>query len=263
MTDLILQEQKHHILYLNLNRPGKLNALNYALIDQLYQSLQFAEMSPDIRAVILSGGQCRAFSAGGDIPEFTHSIRQSVDQAGRDFVQRGQRLTRYIENFPKPLIVAVNGLAFGGGCEITEAAPLAIASDQALFAKPEIAIGIPPTFGGTQRLSRLAGRKKAMALLLTGDHFSPAQALDYGVITDIVAHDTLIEAATNLAQRIICHSPLAIARIMTAVTQGGQVAIEQGLRIEAEQFARMAVTADVMEGLEAWAERRQPVYQGR
>lgn len=263
MTDLILQEQKHQILYLNLNRPGKLNALNYALIDQLYQSLQFAEMSPDIRAVILSGGQCRAFSAGGDIPEFTASMRQSVDQAGRDFVQRGQRLTRYIENYPKPLIVAVNGLAFGGGCEITEAAPLAIASDRALFAKPEIAIAIPPTFGGTQRLSRLAGRKKAMALLLTGDHFSPAQALDYGLITEIVGHDDLMEAATDLAQRIICHSPLTIARIMTAVTQGGQVAIEQGLRIEAEQFARMAATVDVMEGLDAWAERRRPVYQGR
>src|SRR6185436_18563021 len=114
----------------------------------------------------------RAFSAGADIAEFTLSIQRGANTAIRDFVRRGQGLTARLEGFPKPVIAAVNGLAFGGGCEITEAVHLAVASEQALFAKPEIKLGMPPTFGGTQRLPRVAGRKRALELLLTGDPFS-------------------------------------------------------------------------------------------
>lgn len=110
-------------------------------------------------------------------------------------------MTARLERFPSLIIAAVNGIAYGGGCEITEAVPLAVASNRAIFAKPEIAIGIPPTFGGTQRLPRLAGRKRALELLLTGDTFGPARALELGLVNLVVPHDQLIEAATTLAHR--------------------------------------------------------------
>ncbi|MCB1926023.1 MAG: enoyl-CoA hydratase/isomerase family protein, partial [Gammaproteobacteria bacterium] len=149
MTDLVLMQNTHGITLLTLNRTEKLNALDYALIDRLQQRLDVVEKDDDIRAVILTGAGDRAFSAGADIYEFSASVRHGVDDAVREFVRRGQALTSRLEAFPKPVIVAVNGLAYGGGCEITEAAHLAVASDTATFAKPEIRIGIPPTFGGT------------------------------------------------------------------------------------------------------------------
>jgi enoyl-CoA hydratase len=157
----------------------------------------------------------------------------------------------------------VNGIAFGGGCEITEAAHLAVASDRAVFAKPEINIGIPPTFGGTQRLPRLAGRKRALELLLTGDRFGPERAVELGLVNRVVPHDQLMPAAFDLAGRILRHSPLAAARILTAVTRGLNATITEGLEIEAEQFGRMVPTHDIREGLDAWIGRRTPHYTGR
>ena len=186
-----------------------------------------------------------------------------VNTAVRDFVRRGQMMTARLEAFPKPIIAAVNGIAFGGGCEITEAAHLAVASDKALFAKPEIKLAMPPTFGGTQRLPRLAGRKRALELLLTGDPFPPAPALEVGLINMIVPHDQLLSAARDLAGRIIRHSPLAVGAIITAVTRGLNMAIGEGLQAETEQFARMVPTHDLGEGLAAWIGHRPPVYAGR
>lgn len=261
MTQTVLFEQRGAIALLTLNRPHKLNALDYATNDRLMALLDRIEGDPAIRAVILTGAG-RAFSAGGDIHEFSASIKQGPDVAVREFCRRGQSMTARLEAFPKPIIAAVNGIAFGGGCEITEAVHLAIASDAAQFAKPEINIGIPPTFGGTQRLPRLAGRKRALELLLTGDPFSPQRALELGLINKVVPHDELIPAAFALAERILRHSSLAAARIITAVTRGLNTTIAEGLQIEAEQFARMAATRDVHEGLEAWIARRAPLYPG-
>ncbi|MEP3245665.1 MAG: crotonase/enoyl-CoA hydratase family protein [Sneathiella sp.] len=262
MTDLILTEQHGNVLLLTLNRPEKLNALNYALIDQMMILLDRIEEDDSLQAVILTGAGEKAFSAGADIHEFSKSIAKGPDQAVRDFVRRGQRMTARLEAFPKPVLAAVNGLAYGGGCEITEAAPLAIASDRAIFAKPEIKIGIPPTFGGTQRLPRLAGRKRALELLLSGDPFTPDQALEMGLINKIVPHETLLEAAFEMAEKITRHSPLTASRILTAVTRGLNTTIAEGLQIEQEQFARMAVTKDTTEALNAWQERRVPSYTG-
>jgi enoyl-CoA hydratase/carnithine racemase len=263
MTSPVLFETRGSIAVLTLNRPEKLNALNYATNDRLLSLLDTIEEDPALRAVILTGAGERAFSAGGDIPEFAASIRRGVDEADRAFRRRGQAMTARIEAFAKPFIVAVNGLAYGGGCEITEAAHLAVASDRARFAKPEIAIGIPPTFGGTQRLSRLAGRKRALELLLTGDSFSAERAMALGLVNRVVPHDSLMEEAFALADRILTHSSLAAARILTAVTRGLNTTIAEGLAIEGEQFARMCVTEDVLEGLNAWIDRRPPVYPGR
>ncbi len=263
MTKTVLYEQRGPVALLTLNRPAKLNALDYATNDLLLALLDQIEEDPSVRAVILTGAGDRAFSAGGDIAEFSESVRQGADIAVRAFCRRGQAMTARFESFTKPVIAAVNGIAFGGGCEITEAVHLAIASERAVFAKPEINIGIPPTFGGTQRLPRLAGRKRALELLLTGDTFSPQRAWDMGLVNKVVAHDQLLPAAFDLAERILRHWPLAAERIITAVTRGLNTTIAEGLQIESEQFARMVPTDDIREGLDAWLARRMPLYSGR
>jgi enoyl-CoA hydratase len=263
MSELVLYETRGAVALLTFNRPEKLNALNYAVVDRLVKLLDSIESERDIRAVVLTGAGDRAFSAGADIAEFSETIRQGPDAAVKAFVRRGQAMTARIEGFPKPVIVAVNGIAFGGGCEITEAAHLAVASDKASFAKPEINIGIPPTFGGTQRLPRLAGRKRALELLLTGDPFSPQRAYELGLVNRVVPHDDLLPSALEMAGRILRHSPVTASRILTAVTRGLNATISEGLEIESEQFARMVPTHDIREALDAWIARRPPRYQGR
>lgn len=261
MSDLVLMEVRGSIAVLTLNRPDQLNALSYALVDRLMDLLNAIEEDGSLHAVILTGAG-RAFSAGADIKEFSESVRQGPDVAVRAFVRRGQTLTARMEAFPKPIIAAVNGLAFGGGCEITEAVHLAVASEGATFAKPEINIGIPPTFGGTQRLPRLAGRKRALEYLLTGDTFSSQRAYEMGLVNRVVPHDQLMPSAIELGERILRHSPLTASRIISAVTRGLNASIAEGLAIESEQFARMAPTYDIREALDAWIGRRKPVYRG-
>jgi enoyl-CoA hydratase/carnithine racemase len=262
MDEIVTCRIEGGIARLTLNRPEKLNALSYAMIDRLMDWLDAVEPRVEVGALILTGAGERAFSAGADIPELADSVRKGPEEALRLFVRRGQALTARIESYPKPIIVAVNGLAFGGGCEITEAAPLAVASDRAVFAKPEIKLGMPPTFGGTQRLARLAGRKRALSLLLTGESFSPWTAREMGVVNKVVPHADLVAEVEVLAAQILRYSPLAVARILTAVTRGLNLPIEEGLRLEAEQFARMVPTRDLGEGLAGFLEKRSPRFVG-
>jgi enoyl-CoA hydratase/carnithine racemase len=232
------------------------------LLGQLGLFRHRIEDDSTIRAVILTGAGEKAFSAGGDMHEFSQSVRKGAEIAVKDFVRRGQTMTARLEALRKPIIAAVNGIAFGGGCEITEAVHLAIASERAIFAKPEINLGMPPTFGGTQRLPRLAGRKRALELLLTGDTFSPERAYELGLINRIVAHDDLLPAAFDMAGRILRHSSVAAASIITAVTRGLNMTIGEGLAMESEQFARVVPTHDLKEGLDAWIKRRTPAFTG-
>ncbi|POF29697.1 crotonase/enoyl-CoA hydratase family protein [Roseibium marinum] len=262
MSETVLLDRQGKTALLTLNRPERLNALNYATNDLILRYLDELERDDAIHAIIVTGAGRRAFSAGGDIHEFSKSIAAGADIAVRDFCRRGQAMTARLESFPKPVIAAVNGLAYGGGCEIAEAVHLAVAADTALFAKPEINLGIPPTFGGTQRLPRLAGRKRALELLLTGDPFPAERAFELGLVNKVVAPEKVLDAAFDLAGRIQRHSPLAAARILTAVTRGLNTGIAEGLQIEQEQFARMASTRDAREGLNAWIERRVPDYDG-
>jgi len=263
MPDTVLFEKRAAVALLTLNRPGKLNALNYDLIDRLMALLDRIEADDDLRAVILTGAGDRAFSAGADIAGFAESVRSGQAAALRDFVRRGQRMTARIETFPKPVIVAVNGLAHGGGSEITEAAPLAIASDRAEFCKAEISLGFAPPFGGSQRLPRLIGRKRALRMILTGEPISAAAARDAGLVNDVVPHDDLLDAAFALAAKITVKSPLAVAACLGSVTRGINVPIDEGLAIEASYFAQMVPTDDIEEGISAWLDRRTPVFRGR
>lgn len=260
MVDPVLCEVQDGVALLTLNRPEKLNALSYALNDRLLQLLDRIETAPEVRVVILTGAGERAFSAGADIHEFSESLRRGPEVAVKDFVRRGQAMTARLEAFPKPVIAAVNGLAYGGGCEITEAVHLAVASECALFAKPEVAIGIPPTFGGTQRLPRLAGRKRALELLLTGDSFPSEKARELGLVNQVVPPKELLPAAFELAARTLRHAPGTLAAIITAVTRGLNMPIAEGLLMEGEQFARVAATTDTREALDAWIGKRAPVY---
>ncbi|MDZ5698709.1 crotonase/enoyl-CoA hydratase family protein [Chelativorans sp. M5D2P16] len=262
MEMTVLCEIDSGIATLTLNRPERLNAINYEMADRLMNLLDELETDTAVQALILTGAGGRAFSAGGDIHEFSESVRSGVNDAVRDFVRRGQAMTSRLESFTKPIIAAVNGLAYGGGCEITEAVHLAVASENAAFAKPEIRLGMPPTFGGTQRLPRLAGRKRALELLLMGEPFDAQRAFEIGLVNAVVPAESLPGMARDLARRIMQHSPLAVASILTAVTRGLNMSISEGLMMESEQFARMVPSHDLREGLDAWIERRRANYRG-
>src|SRR5919201_5896833 len=253
----LLSETTDGVALLTLNRPGKLNALDYALVDALSAALEAAEADGRVRVVILTGVGDRAFSAGADIAEFARSVDAGMEPALHEFVRRGQALTRKIENLCKPVIVAVNGIAFGAGCEITEAAPLALASDRARFAKPEIRLGFPPPFGGTQRLPRLIGRKRALEMILSAEPVDAREAQRLGLVNAVVEHGDLLSSARALALQIARHSAAAVAACLRSVTRGLNASIDEGLAIEATQFGMMVGTADVADGIRSFLTRRE------
>ena len=255
MTSPVLFERIGTVALLTLNRPEKLNALNFAVNDLLLRHVAEIESDPTVRAVILTGAGDRAFSAGADIPEFSQCIERSPEAALKEFVQRGQATTSSLENCSKPVIAAVGGIAYGGGCEITEAAHLAIASEQATFAKPEISIGIPPTFGGTQRLPRLAGRKRALQWLLTGEAFDARTACEIGVVNRVVKHEHLLDEALLLANRIAEFAPGTVAAILKAVSSGLDRPMASGLEAEQAAFAAVAGSEDTKIALGRWLDR--------
>jgi enoyl-CoA hydratase len=256
MSDVVLLDISDGIALITLNRPHKLNALSRGLIARTMTLLDTIESDAAIRAVILTGAGDRAFSAGVDLVEFSDSV--SSGTAVRDIVRHGQALTSRLEAFSKPVIAAVNGLAFGGGCEITEAVHLAVASERAVFGQREIHLAMPPSYGGTQRLPRLAGRKRALELLLTGDNFTPQHALAIGLVNAVVPHDQLLPAARALAGRIICHSPRALTATIAATTRGLNMSIDEGLLLERAEFAAVAAGAELGKVLAAWLARDRP-----
>lgn len=243
------------VAVLTLNRPDKLNALSYRLITELHQALGEAESDSGVRAVVLTGAGDRAFSAGADIADLRDSIRGGVARALREVVAAGQGLTSRIERFDKPVVAAVNGIAYGGGCEIVEACTLAVASRTATFAKPEITLGFPPPFGGTQRLPRHVGRKRALQMILTAEPIEAARAASMGLINEVVEPAELLEAAVDLAARASRCAPTAVAACLAAVTRGSNVSIDEGLGIEAAWFASTVDSAGVRDGLAAFFER--------
>ncbi len=257
---LIEKTRRGQHLVLTLNRPHKLNALSYELIDELMDSLEALERDDSVRCLVLTGAGEKAFSAGADIAGFAADIAASPETAYRNFVVRGQALTRRIENYPKPIIAAVNGIAFGGGCEVMEACCLAIAAEHARFAKPEIRLGFPPPFGGTQRLPRHIGRKRANEMILTGDAISAEEALLIGLVNQVVTAHELLPACLQMADRIADNPAVAVTAALRAVTRGLNVSIDEGLAIEAAQFMIAAASRDAREGTAAFVEKRRPVF---
>src|SRR5216683_3144574 len=196
---ILLRQDRGVVSILTLNRPEKLNALSNELIYAIIRALDVIELDPTIRVVVITGAG-RAFCAGADIAAFQRHMQAGPADAVTHFMRPGHQMTRRVESFPKPIIAAVNGLAFGGGCELVESTHIALASETATFSKAEINIGIIPTFGGTQRLPRHVGRKRAIELILTGRIFDAAEAARLGLINRVVSSSDLREEAIKLAQ---------------------------------------------------------------
>jgi len=250
------------VAVLVLDRPGKLNALSNELLAALMGALDSIELDPAVRAVVITG-RGRAFSAGADIAAFQAHVRSGAPEAVAHFMRPGHQMTRRVESFPKPVIAAVNGVAFGGGCELVEATHIALAARSASFSKAEINIGIIPTFGGTQRLPRNVGRKAAIELILTGRTFDAAEAARLGLVNRVVADDALLADAIALAEELAAKPPLALAAALTAIHRGMDASIDDGLAIEEAAFARIVPTYDAQEGIAAFLEKRDPTFLGK
>lgn len=261
-TDILRLDRDGAAAILTLDRPASLNALDEALIAALMRALDAIEADEALRAVILTG-HGRAFSAGADIKGFGPHLRAGAHAAVTRFLRPGQRLTRRVEAFPKPVIAAVNGLAFGGGCELVEATHMAIAARSASFSKAEIAIGIIPTFGGTQRLPRTVGRKAATELILTGRRIGAEEALRLGLVNRVVPDAELRPAALALAREVAAMPPLSVAAALSAIHRGAGLPIDQALAMEEAAFAAIAASADAREGVAAFVEKRRPRFTGR
>ena len=255
----LLTRKSDGVGWITINRPDKLNAMNVETIGELKAAFAEFETDADVRAVILTGSGEKAFVAGADISEFVHLNAEM----GRHFSREGQALTRSIENFPKPVVAAINGFALGGGTEIALACHIRLASETAKLGQPEVKLGIIPGYGGTQRLARLVGKGKAMEMILTGRMVEAREAAEIGLINRVLPPADLLAAAEALAKEVIKNGPLAVAYSIEAINRGLDGTLDEGLELEAEIFGRTCATEDFKEGAKAFLEKRKPDFRGR
>jgi enoyl-CoA hydratase len=256
----ILLERDGAIGIITLNRPKVLNALNAALLDEVSRALTDLEGDRDILAIIITGSGEKAFAAGADIAELN-----ALENAGAGVhkARSGQMLTRKIEELSKPVIMAVNGFALGGGCEIAMAGDIMIASENAKFGQPEVNLGLIPGFGGSQRTTRLIGKGMAAYLCLTGETIDAAEALRIGLVQRVVPLANLLAEAKRIATAIASKAPLAIAMCKRAINGGAHLSIDDALMMEAQQFGILVDTKDFREGTSAFLEKRKPSWTAR
>ena len=260
MTDpLVSSQDRGAVRVLSVNRPDKLNALDAATLDALQAAFEAASTDESVRVVVLTGAGPKAFVAGADISQ----MNTLTPVQGRDFALRGQRMMRFVETLPKPVIAMVNGFALGGGLELAMCCHLRIAADTAKVGQPEINLGLIPGFGGTQRLLRLAGRAATLELCLLGAPVDAARALQLGIVNRVVPAAELEAETMKLAGQLAGAAPLALRGILDCVNFGGECAIEEGLAYEAAQFGLVFSTQDMREGTGAFLERRKPDFHGR
>lgn len=242
-----------------VSRPESLNALNTETLGRLREVMQEIADNKDIRGVILTGEGEKAFVAGADIKELA-ALNQ---QQAHELALRGQSLFRSIEQLPKPVIAAVNGFALGGGCELAMACHFRIATRNARFGQPEINLGIVPGYGGTQRLTQIVGRGKALELLLTADMITAEEALALGLVNHVFeTKQEMIAFAEKAIEKISSRSPIAIAGIIEAVNAGFE-SEKHGYETEAGLFGHCASTEDFKEGTSAFIEKRKPSFKGK
>jgi len=255
----LLIEDVKAVRWISINRPEKLNALNRAVVGELETAVAEARLDAATRALVITGAGEKAFVAGADIAE----LAELSPAQAQEVAQRGQRLLSSIEALAKPVIVAVNGFALGGGCELALAGHLRVASTNARFGQPEVKLGLIPGYGGTQRLQRLIGRGRALEMLLTGAPIDAATALAWGLVNRVVEPGSLRECAQQLAEQILAVSPVAVALCLQAVRDGGDVTLERGLAAEAALFGLCCASADMREGTAAFIAKRPPSFSGR
>ena len=256
--DTVLYEKKGPIAYVTVNRPKVLNALNRQTWTDLRAAFAEARNDVTVRGVILTGAGNKAFIAGADIGELSQATAIEAEQSSRF----GQDVLDLIENLGKPVIAAVNGFALGGGCETAMACTIRIAADSAKFGQPEVALGLLPGAGGTQRLPRLVGKGRALQLILSAELISAQEALRIGLINEIVPAADLITRAEAILTKIGANAPIAVNFALAAVNRGLEGAQSEGMALEASYFGLCAATQDKKEGTSAFLEKRAPRFQG-
>ena len=247
------------IAWLVIDRQSALNALNTELIDELREAIAELTDYEDVKVVVLTGAGDKAFVAGADIGE----LAELTPYEGRAMSRNGQDMMATIEGSPVPVIAMINGFALGGGLELALSCHLRVASEDARLGLPEVSLGLIPGFGGTQRLARLANPSVAREWILTGDHYSAADALAAGVVNRVVPMSGLKEATRELALKIAKRGPIAIAAALEVVRRGLEVGQTEGENLESDAFGLLFATEDQKEGARAFLDKRKPDFQGR
>lgn len=258
MYETILFEQKENIGIITINRPDKLNALNHKVLDELNEVFRHCGEIESIWGVVITGAGEKAFVAGADIKE----IHELDSKSGKEFALHGQSIFNYIENFPKPVIAAINGFALGGGCELALACHIRIASENAKLGQPEVNLGIIPGYGGTQRLTRLIGKGRAMYLILTGEMIDAQTALQFGLVNKVVPQNELMNETLKIMNTIISKGRIAITTAIRSINSACELPLSEGLKFEADMFSVCCGTEDYKEGTAAFLEKRKPNFKG-
>jgi enoyl-CoA hydratase len=255
----LLFEKQGNIAVVTVNRPKALNALNAATLQELAD--MFDELAKDetVYAVVLTGAGEKAFVAGADIS----FMKDLTAVEAREFALLGQAAFNKIENLPQPVIAAVNGFALGGGCELAMSCDIRLASENAKFGQPEVNLGVPPGFAGTQRLPRLVGKGVAKELLYTADMIDAAEAHRIGLVNKVYVADELMAAAMKMAGKIAAKGQIAIRLTKSAVNQGLEMDLARGMAYEAEVFGLVFSTEDQKEGMTAFLEKRKAEFKGK
>ena len=257
--DNLLVEIRDRIATVTVNRPQVLNALNSKTVEEMDGCWQALKQDPEVGVVIITGAGEKAFIAGADIKELNAYSPAAAQECSR----RGQAMLRRLEQMGKPVIAAINGFALGGGCELSLACTLRIASPNARIGQPEVKIGIPPGYGGSQRLPRLIGKGRALQMILTGEPVPAEVALQWGLVNQVVELGQLLPAARELAGKILANSMTAVRYSLQAVHEGLDQPLEQGLFLESVLFGLCFSTPDMKEGTSAFLEKRPARFTGR
>ena len=254
----LIENLAEGILTIEINRPEKMNALNSTTLSELKMSIDTAYDNDEVKGIIITGAGKKAFVAGADISEFS----ELNELNGRKFSERGQEIFALIENCLKPVIAVVNGFALGGGCELAMACHIRIGTENAFFGQPEVTLGILPGYGGTQRLSQIVGKGKAVEMMMTGEMIGADVAHASGLINHVVAtKEEGLDKAKEVLNRIFKNAPAAVSMVINCVN----VAFakdEDGYQVEANSFANCCKTEDFKEGTSAFLEKREPQFKG-
>jgi enoyl-CoA hydratase len=253
----LLTDLADGILTATVNRPDKLNALNRQVLADLDALMDQVGADPAVRALVLTGAGDKSFVAGADISEFSSADAEGAMAMAR----RGQDIFARIERCPKPVVAAVNGFALGGGCELAMSCHIRMAADNARFGQPEVNLGIIPGYGGTQRLTRLVGRGKALEIMLSGGMVDAREALAIGLVNHVTPADGLMGETRRLLATILSRSPVAVARVIAAVNASHDAALD-GFAEEVRLFGECFGTDDMKEGVAAFLEKRKPAFPG-
>lgn len=256
---ILLEQPEPGIHLLTLNRPQALNALNSAMLRELSQAVELIAADPAARVLLVTGAGDRAFVAGADIGEMQD---YSTEQA-RAFSAQGMRVMHALEALPVPVIALVNGYALGGGCELAMSCDWIIASEKAVFGQPEVNLGIPPGFGGTQRLTRLVGRAMALELLTTARQVKAEEALRIRLVNHVYPAAVLRERGLEMARTIAAKGPVAVRLAKQAAQRGQDLDLANACVLETAAFALAFATVDQKEGMRAFCEKRPAKFQGK